>query len=126
MLRAAALLALVGSSAAMRLPSPPANARAFFEQAQTATTAVALSVLLVAQPHAAVGGVPEAAIEFTDAAYPIIGSLKKEAVAPLTGKAISAALTASPKEIINRSVDTGFWCPFGLNFVKVCKERERE
>ena len=49
---------------------------------------------------------PEAAIEFTDAAYPIIGSLKKEAVAPLTGKAISAALTASPKEIIKTTILT--------------------
>ena len=104
MLRAAALLALVGSSAAMRLPSPPANARAFFEQAQTATTAVALSVLLVAQPHAAVGGVPEAAIEFTDAAYPIIGSLKKEAVAPLTGKAISAATYSSVYSISLKAI----------------------
>jgi hypothetical protein len=63
-----------------------------------------LAAMLAVQP--AFGGVPEAAKDFTDAAYPIIGSLKKDAVAPLASKTVEAALTASPQDII-KTVDAG-------------------
>merc|ERR1712232_1361595 len=63
--------------------------------------------MLVATP--AFADTASAIKDFTDAAYPIIGSLKKDTVAPLTGKAIQVALTADPKAIINTflSADQG-------------------
>jgi len=96
-------LAIVGvvanSALALRLPTAPT------QRAKEAAVCAALSTLLVCQPPA-FAGVPEAAKEFTDAAYPIIGSLKKKEVAPLASKAVGVALTASPQDII-KTVDTG-------------------
>lgn len=62
------------------------------------------AAMLFAAP--AFAGVPEAAKDFTDAVYPIVASLKKDTVAPLTGKAIQVALTANPKDII-KTIDAG-------------------
>jgi hypothetical protein len=68
------------------------------------SAAMVFSAMLVAAPaHADTATVVK---DFTDAAYPIIGSLKKEAVGPLTGKAIQVALTANPKDIIS-TIDAG-------------------
>lgn len=97
-----ALLVILAATAtdALRI-SPP---KQLLERAKAATAATALSALLVANPVSA--GVPEAAKDFTDAAYPIIGSLKKKEVAPLASKAVGVALSASPQEII-KTVDAG-------------------
>ena len=63
-------------------------------------------MLLVVQPLPGHAGIPEAATDLADAVYPILGSLKKEKVAPLASKAVGVALTASPKELI-KTVDAG-------------------
>jgi hypothetical protein len=73
-------------------------------QRAKAAAAMAMTALLLVQP--AYADVQSAVKDLTDAAYPIIGSLKKDAVAPLTSKAIGVALTANPKDII-KLVDTG-------------------
>mmetsp|Transcript_16412 Transcript_16412/g.30192 ORF Transcript_16412/g.30192 Transcript_16412/m.30192 type:complete len:270 (-) Transcript_16412:201-1010(-) len=75
-----------------------------FSTGRRAIVGAALAAMLAAQP--AFGGIPEAAKDFTDAAYPLIGSLKKDTVAPLTSKAVEVALTASPQEII-KTIDAG-------------------
>merc|ERR1719420_174876 len=62
--------------------------------------------MLIATPAFAEGDIATAIKDFTDAAYPIIGSLKQDTVAPLTGKAIQVALTADPKVII-KTIDAG-------------------
>lgn len=81
------------------------NAKGKVPEFGKAAAAFALCAMLIAQPaHAA--GIDAAVKDFTDAAYPIIGGLKKEVVAPLTGKALAVALTASPKEII-KTIDLG-------------------
>lgn len=79
--------------------------RSQVQQTKQAAVAAALSSCLLS-PLPANADLGSAAIEFTDAAYPIIGSLKAKQVAPLTGKAIGVALTASPQEII-KTVDAG-------------------
>lgn len=68
------------------------------------SAAMAVSAMLIATP--AYADTAGAIKDFTDAAYPIIGSLKKDTVGPLTGKAIQVALTAPPKEII-KTIDAG-------------------
>ena len=94
------LIAFIAAASAFKLPTSLPST----EQCKAAGVAAALSTMLVATPVSA--GVPEAAIELTDAAYPIIGSLKKDTLAPLASKAVAVALTASPKEII-ATVDKG-------------------
>jgi len=71
-----------------------------------ASAALAFSAILMAAAEPAYADTASAVKDFTDAAYPIIGSLKKEAVGPLTGKAIQVALTANPKDIIS-TIDAG-------------------
>lgn len=94
------VLLLVAGASGLRLPTLPRVT----EHAKAAGAAAALSALLVAAPVSA--GVSEAAKDLTDAAYPIIGSLQKDKVAPLASKAVGVALTASPREII-KTVDAG-------------------
>jgi len=71
-----------------------------------ASAAIAFSAILMAAATPAYASTASAIKDFTDAAYPIIGSLDKKTVAPLTGKAIQVALTANPKDIIN-TIDAG-------------------
>lgn len=97
-MKLALVLGIASLAGALRLPTK------VVERAQGVVAAAALSAALIAQP--AFAGVPEAAKELTDAAYPIIGALKKDTVAPLTGKAVGVALTANPKEII-KTIDAG-------------------
>ena len=68
------LIACIAAASAFKLPTSLPSS----EQCKAAGVAAALSTMLVATPVSA--GVPEAAIELTDAAYPIIGSLKKDTV----------------------------------------------
>ena len=104
LLRSVVLVGMLHSAVGLRIPIDAS----FIQRAKAATAAVALSAVLTVQP--AFSGVPEAAKDLTDAAYPIIASLKKDTVAPLTGKAIGVALSANPKEII-KTIDSTLLLP---------------
>eukprot|EP00746_Dinoflagellata_sp_MGD_P091126 gnl/MRDRNA2_/MRDRNA2_36077_c0_seq1.p1 gnl/MRDRNA2_/MRDRNA2_36077_c0~~gnl/MRDRNA2_/MRDRNA2_36077_c0_seq1.p1 ORF type:complete len:330 (+),score=56.21 gnl/MRDRNA2_/MRDRNA2_36077_c0_seq1:96-1085(+) len=129
-----------------RIPSRIVEAKSLVERAQTAASdvvnevkdrgtstlnglgkvsaAMAVSAMLIATP--AYADTAGAIKDFTDAAYPIIGSLKKDTVGPLTGKAIQVALTAPPKEII-KTIDAGleaFLSTDSDKFIKTVKALE--